>query len=779
MSAFHPLDREGRRVLGAILLIFALSSAVTVALSIRATNRARTHASVLQIAARQQTLAGRYVADVLLARAGARADPALTARTLAGSDRALLNGGEAPEVNGNDDDADLPPATDPVARRQLTQEARLVADLAATGRAILAGRAATAVALTAHERIDTGDAVQRLRILAALSANTALNAERTLAAAGNRGIDHLITLQVALGVIGLIVSLAFAFALIAATRRQTAHFRSIVRASTDLVLVLRGGRSGCVYAGHSVVEMLGCWEQDVLGDGLRAYVHRDDWSLIEGARAHGGPPEFRVRIRDRHGEWRMLEAHVTDLRSDRRVRGVVVNARDVTERVALEHQLRTQATHDDLTGLPNRALLRVAINDGLLCVANGGGEIAVLLIDLDGFKHVNDTLGHDAGDELLREMAARFREVAGPQDTLARLGGDEFVLLLEDATDRSAVAAAEALLEAARQPAHVAGHDFSLSACVGISTSTGSADAASLVRDADIAMYAAKAAGTGHWERFRPELGREAGAQLGLELDLRRALELGELRLHFQPEIDLDDRTVTGVEALLRWTSKSRGTVPPSIFIPVAENTGLIDELGEFALREACAQAAQWRSEDLVADDFVVWVNVSVRQLAAGGVADLVEDVLASAGIPHAGLGIEITESAIVQDGETAENTHAELQQLHARGVRIAIDDFGTGFSSLAQLRHVPIDMLKIDRSFISGVEHDAKDAAITANLISLAHALGSVAIAEGIETAGQLAYVANLGCELGQGTLLSPPLSAPALTELLRDAQMPSARAA
>jgi diguanylate cyclase (GGDEF)-like protein/PAS domain S-box-containing protein len=770
-TPFRPFERRGRRVIPAILLTFALSATVSVGLSIWATSRSRHRAAVFQVAARQQTLAARYVGEVLLVRSGARADPYATARILSESAHALLDGGEAPAVDGYDDEAEVGATTEPVARRQLVQEARLVTDLTAAGRAILAGHSAASTPLTAGETIAASDPVSRLRVLSALTANVSRDAETTITAADDANIDHLIDLQVLLGALGLVVSLLLALGLIRATRRQTAHFRSLVTSSTDLVLVL--GPRGCIYVGQAVTQMLGCAPDAILGEGLEQFVHPEDWAATRSAQVNGGPPELPLRVRDRFGAWRHLEAHVSDLRDDRVVRGVVLNARDVTERLRLEEQLTRKAFHDDLTGLPNRALLRDRVDQAL---ARSRGPLALLLIDLDGFKQVNDTLGHDAGDELLRQVTARFAAIAGPRDTLARLGGDEFVLLLERAGEAQAISAAERLLAAARVPQRIDDRDFTLSASIGIVTrSDVSGDSTALLRHADVAMYAAKAAGRARHEIFRDAMAQEVGEQLGLEHELRIAIDQGELTLHYQPEVALDGAALTGVEALLRWESPTRGMVPPAHFIPVAESSGLILPIGELVLREACAQTARWRSAGLLPAGFVTWVNVSVKQLMAGGLTALVEDALASTGLPPSSLGLEITETAIVEQGPGAQRLGRELEDLHARGVRIAIDDFGTGFSSLGQLRHFPIDMLKIDRSFVAGIEHDAKDAAIAANLVSLAHALGSLAIAEGVETPGQLAYLRGLGCDLAQGFLFSRPLPAAALGEWLAE---PVARA-
>jgi EAL domain-containing protein (putative c-di-GMP-specific phosphodiesterase class I) len=271
-------------------------------------------------------------------------------------------------------------------------------------------------------------------------------------------------------------------------------------------------------------------------------------------------------------------------------------------------------------------------------------------------------------------------------------------------------------------------------------------------------MYAAKEAGRGRHEVFRYDMARELGELLGLEHELRLGLQRGEFSLHYQPEIALDTAAMVGVEALLRWHSPSRGSVPPAEFIPIAEATGLIVPLGEFVLREACTQTARWRRDAELPDGFVTWINLSAKQLSAGGVSASVRAALEAVALPPHFLGLEVTETALVQDGHAGERARAELQELHRLGVRIAVDDFGTGFSSLGQLRSFPVDMIKVDRSFVQGIEHDAKDAAITANLVALAHALGLLAIAEGIESEGQLTSLRELGCDLAQGFLFARP---------------------
>jgi diguanylate cyclase (GGDEF)-like protein/PAS domain S-box-containing protein len=759
-QAFRPFASRGRRTVAGILATFALFSAVSVGLSVWSTSRSQYKASVLEVAARQRTLAERYVNEVLLARNGFKANPNYFAGLLEQSSSALLDGGMAPPVYGDDDETKLSAASGAVVRGQLMQERKLVQDLSAMGQAVLRHEPPSAVRLTAHERLTVKDPIERLRVLAALTSNVSLNAARTIATANDRNIDNLIRLQMLLGVAGFLASLLLGWALIAATRRQTAHFRSLVTSSTDLVLVF--GDGGCRYASESVASMLGKEEDHLLGGEFDDFVHPDDLTTTRAACLHGEPAETVFRVRNRFGEWRHLEAHVTDLRANRRIRGVVLNARDVTERVGLEEQLTRQAFYDGLTMLPNRALFRDRLQQALARSSRSNNGLAVLLVDLDGFKQVNDSLGHDAGDQLLQAVAERFLETSRPSDTLARLGGDEFGLLLDGGHESHAEAVAARLLESLVEPIWVAGRELVVGASIGIALHAGGpGQGEELLRHADVAMYAAKEAGRGRFELFRYDMARELGELLGLEHELRLGLQRNEFALHYQPEVDLENGDIVGVEALLRWTSPRRGLVPPDRFIPVAEATGLILPLGEFVLREACAQTARWRNEGVLPERFVTWVNLSGRQLAGAGIREVVRAALADADLPAHHLGLEVTETTLVQEGSGSERSQAELQELHEQGVRIAIDDFGTGFSSLGQLRHFPVDMIKVDRSFIQGVEEEAKDAAITANLVTLAHALGVVAIAEGIESDGQLASLRGLGCDLAQGFLFARPMPA------------------
>ena len=769
-TAFSPFSGSGRRPMAAILATFALSSAIVVGLSIWATSRSQHRAAVLEIAARQRTLSERYVKEVLLVRSGAAADPATTAVVLRESAHALLEGGLAPAVNGDDDDTTVSGASDPVVRGELEQEQRLVRDLTATGSALLAGRPVT-VGQTAHEHIRTTDPIQRLRILSDLTSNVSLNAARTIAANADHSLSGLIVIQIALGVAGLSVSLLLALALVAATRRRTAHFRSIVSASTDLVLVF--DEDGCRYVSGSVTAMVGVDADAMLGDEYARFVHPDDLAAVRMARARARPSQLVFRMANQFEEWRHLEAHITDLREDRHVRGVVMNARDVTERVRLEEELTHQAYHDGLTGVANRALFRDRLDQAIAHSTRTRAAFSVLIVDLDGFKGVNDSLGHDAGDELLTAVARRFEEALRPGDTIARFGGDEFGLLLDGADEEQATAVGRRLLEHISRPLEVAGHQLALGGSIGVAVYPRDGDRAEdLVRRADVAMYAAKEAGRGRVEAFRHEFARELGESLGLEHELRLGIQRGEFHVHYQPEVDLTSGAIVGVEALLRWTSPSRGVVPPSHFIPIAEATGLILPLGEYVLRESCRQTVDWHRRGLLPPRFVMWVNVSARQLAGSGFAALVREVLESSGLAPDRLGLEVTETAIVAKGAASEHARAELQRLHDWGVQLAVDDFGTGFSSLGQLRHFPVDVIKVDRTFVQGVSTDAKDAAITANVVSLAHALGLLAIAEGIESDEQLLSMRKLGCDLAQGYAFAHPAPAAEIEGLLAGGQ-------
>jgi diguanylate cyclase (GGDEF)-like protein/PAS domain S-box-containing protein len=440
------------------------------------------------------------------------------------------------------------------------------------------------------------------------------------------------------------------------------------------------------------------------------------------------------------------------------------------ERKEFEAQLAYQAHHDPLTGLPNRALFLEFLMLALARARRYHTTVAVLFLDLDRFKLVNDSLGHDAGDALLVSLSERLRGVLRPGDTVARFGGDEFTVLCEDLSGagarHQAIEVAERLLEVMEQPFLFEGEEQFLGASIGISLgATGDERPDDMLRDADSAMYRAKERGKGRWEVFDEAMRESAIARLEIENSLHRAIERGEFRLFYQPIIALNEARCVGAEALVRWQHPERGLVPPYEFINLAEETGMIVRMGEWVLNEACRQGARWKAERPDAEPFSVAVNLSGRQLAHPGLANQVRNALEESGFDAPLLSLEITESVLMED---AEATIVAIKALKALGVRLSIDDFGTGYSSLGYLRRFPVDFVKVDRSFVDGLGTEAEDSAIVAAVVSLGHALGLRVIAEGVETELQLAELVALGCDDAQGFFFAPPQPAPDLSELI-----------
>jgi diguanylate cyclase (GGDEF)-like protein len=447
---------------------------------------------------------------------------------------------------------------------------------------------------------------------------------------------------------------------------------------------------------------------------------------------------------------------------------------DLDRLYAVEHklfqeQLWHQAFHDPLTGLPNRALLRDRLEQGLARADRQLRPVGVLVLDLDNFKIINDSLGHQAGDELLRVVADRVRGCLRSVDTAARLGGDEFTILVEDVSDAAEVTSvAERVVHALRVPIALDQREIFVTASVGIALSTPHhTTAEALLRNADVAMYQAKAAGKGHWQIYDASLETRARERLDVEMDLRRALERGEFRVHYQPIVKLATGEITEVEALVRWEHPERGRMSPDAFIPIAEETGLIVPLGQWVLEEACMQARRWHAQYPNQPPMVMSVNLSARQFQHPGLVPDIERAVAQSQLDPSLLKLEITESVLMHDVDA---TVATLRALKVLGILLAIDDFGTGYSSLSYLKRFPIDTLKIDRSFVSGLGQDAQDTAIVRSVVSLAKTLNLSVTGEGIETAAQQAQLAELGCDLGQGFLFARPAPAGALEDVLRD---------
>jgi len=439
---------------------------------------------------------------------------------------------------------------------------------------------------------------------------------------------------------------------------------------------------------------------------------------------------------------------------------------ELAERKQAEERLRYQATHDDLTGLANRTLLQDRLDQSIHYANRSQRLLAVLLLDLDRFKIINDSLGHGAGDELLRGAARRLEQAVREADTVARMGGDEFVILLAEVAEADDVGlVAKKILENLTRPYLIGGREITVTASLGVSLyPRDGADAATLLRNADVAMYRAKEEGD-TFCFYAPAMNKRMHETLELEADLRCALERGEFLLHYQPKVDLASGEITGAEALLRWQHPQRGLVAPGMFIPLAEETGLIIPIGEWVLATACAQVRAWQLQGLAT--VPVAVNLSARQFRKADLAEMVHRVLRESGLAPRLLELELTESMIMREPQAAAVT---MQQLKALGVKLALDDFGTGYSSLNYLRRFPVDYLKIDRSFISDAASDPSAAAVATSIVAIAHSLGLHAIAEGVETREQLEFLRDCGCDSLQGYYFSRPVPAAEFAELVRE---------
>ncbi len=430
---------------------------------------------------------------------------------------------------------------------------------------------------------------------------------------------------------------------------------------------------------------------------------------------------------------------------------------DISERKAAERRITHMAQHDFLTGLPNRMLLLDRMEQSLSLARRDGRKVAVMFLDLDKFKHINDLLGHVLGDKLLQEVAGRLASISRSGDTLCRLGGDEFVLMLtelEKSDDASTIAAK--LLESVAGPCHIDGHEIEITTSIGIALFPDDGqDGNELLRHADAAMYHAKQNGRNNYHFFTSEMNRRALQRMAIENKLRHALERGEFTLYYQPKVDLHTMRPIGAEAMLRWADpKSGELIPPANFIPIAEENGMIIPIGEWVLREACRQMAEWRKSGL--PEIPVSVNLSAVQFRQKGLGQTLHAILHQYGVSPSNLELEITETAVMQDADAA---IALLKEVKEMGVQLAMDDFGTGYSSLSYLKQMPIDKLKIDQSFVRDIAHDPDDAAIVSTVISMARNLKLTVIAEGVETDRQLAFLNQHGCDQGQGYYFSRPI--------------------
>ena len=553
----------------------------------------------------------------------------------------------------------------------------------------------------------------------------------------------------------------------AAARASEARFRSLVQHSSDIIAVV-SPETRIRYQTPSVERLLGYRPEALDGTLLSDLLHPEDQPralamIAEMTQRGTTPPPFEWRLRRRGGEWFFAEVIATNLLDDPTIAGLVLTIRDIQERKTLESQLTHQAFHDPLTKLANRALLSDRVAHAQARNLRGGRPCSVLLLDLDDFKAINDTFGHVAGDEVLVEAARRILSCIRAGDTAARLGGDEFALLLEDTPDVGTPReVADRLAAALRAPIVLQGKEVFLSASTGIAIGIPGEAEGELLRNADVALYIAKEKGKGGFEVFEPGMRAAVVERLELEQDLRRALGERQLLLHYQPIVELSSGRVVGAEALLRWRHPRRGLLSPGAFIPLAEETGLIVPIGLWVIEEACRRVAALSGPGSTTH---VSVNLSARQLQEPDLVDQVRAALSRAGLAPNRLVLEVTETLIMVDPRAM---IPRLRQLKELGLRLAVDDFGTGYSSLAYLQNLPVDILKIDRSFIQEASGDVGLSRLARGIVDLGRAMHLTTVAEGIEHREQVSALRETACEFGQGFFLARPMEDDAFAKLL-----------
>ncbi len=559
-----------------------------------------------------------------------------------------------------------------------------------------------------------------------------------------------------------------------AARESEHRYRLVAENISDLVCL--NDLEGCyVYVSPSCKTQLGYQPEDLLGRTFYEFIHPDEQDLLrteihrQAVKGETISP-LTHRVRNAQGDYIWVETLVNPiLNKAGKITQFQTTSRDVTDRVQVEQQLRHAALNDALTGLPNRSVLMERL--GVVIEQTSqvpDQQSALLFLDLDQFKVVNDSLGHLTGDQLLVWVAHKLTQVVRTTDIVARISGDEFVILLENLEQQDqAIQVAERILEELREPFMLEQREIFITSSIGIVMDFRNYQKAEdLVRDADIAMYQAKASGRASYAVFDPEMRLQVIERMNLGNDLRRALEYQELQLYYQPIVALETLDIVGLEVLLRWQHPQLGLVSPEQFIPLAEETGLILPIGNWITQTACQQLVTWRRHSPAARNLRVSINLSVRQLQSSDLFAQFETVLGDTGLPPDALTMEITESMLVKNFEA---THRLLSKMQARGVHISIDDFGTGYSSLSYLHRLPVDALKIDRTFVSHMGQDARNQTIAESIIALSNVLELDAIAEGIETVEQLHWLQDHGCEYGQGYLFSPPVPAAAVYDLLK----------
>ena len=555
-------------------------------------------------------------------------------------------------------------------------------------------------------------------------------------------------------------------------RESASRFEALIQASSDVISIV--GHDGLVrFQSPSLTAIFGYEPNATIGTDLAALVHPDDEARLtalfhEVAEQAGSSATCECRIRHADGSWRQAETRLTNLFDVPAVQGVVMNTRDVTERHSLEAELRHQAFHDALTGLANRALFTNRLEHALTCARRDGSTMAVLYVNMDGFERVNESLGYSAGDAALLLVAERLRMCVRGQDTVARLGGYEFGLLLERlSSPGDATQAMERVMATLNQPLQLPGAQVEVKPHIGIAISLdGDESAEDMLRNSAMAMHQAHGH-EGGFAMFDPEMHADAVRRIEVESQLRTALDESQFMLYYQPTVDLQTGRLTGVEALMRWQHPRRGVVPPLEFISLAEESGLIVPMGQWAIQEACRQVRIWQREIPADEPITLAVNLSARQLRHPNLVQDVADALDDSGLLPSRLILEITESVLMIDTAATLN---RLFQLKSLGVRLAVDDFGTGYSSFAYLRRFPVDILKIDKSFVDGVANEPTAGALVDAMIRIGKTLRLETVAEGIEHVDQADRLRALQCDVGQGYLFSRPLPSDAITLLLRD---------
>lgn len=533
-------------------------------------------------------------------------------------------------------------------------------------------------------------------------------------------------------------------------------YRLIAENTNDLIAILDPSGSIC-YASPSHYKILGYIPEQFQGTVSYDYIHPEDRERVKQSvhdllvERNTGKTEFRIRHRD--GHWIYLECSAFPIYGEgEECEAVAIVAREITERKMDEEKIQYLAYNDPLTELPNRLAFRERLEQA---ITNLQENVAVLFLDIDRFKIVNDALGHPKGELLLKDVGQRIARVLRPQDLVARIAADEFSIILPDVSLEEVMEVSENILHLFHEPFYLEGHEFFITATIGISMFPQDGTTVDdMVRNSNTAMFQAKLSGGNQYQFYTPAMNRRSVERLLLENSLRRALDKQEFEVYYQPQVDLASGRIMGLEALIRWKHPQMGFIPPSTFIPLAEETGLILSIGEWVLRTACRQIKDWHDAGL--PRVPVSVNLSPRQFLKKELAESIRRILEEAGLEPEWLELEITESVLMQNSET---NIAVLREFKKMGIRISIDDFGTGYSSLGYLKRFPIDCLKIDQSFVRDMTTNREDAAIATAIISLAHNLDMKVIAEGIETEEQALFLRSQRCNAMQGYLFSPPL--------------------